>query len=103
VADIKANNVMVQITSPDNDNDDDADNDDNDDESAWKVKKVQLVDLEDAAHLRHPDAGIVGAQLGNIMWRSPEAHAMGPIRKAADMFSFGLVVCERPVLDTSLH
>lgn len=68
---------MVQIESP---------------ESEWKIVKVQVADLEDSAHLHHPESAIVGAQLGNMMWRSPEAHAMGPIRKPSDMFSFGLVV-----------
>ena len=56
-----------------------------------KVEKVQLVDLEDAAHLP-PGSAVVGAQVGNIMWRSPEAHAMGPVWKPSDMFSFGVVV-----------
>lgn len=68
---------MVNITSP---------------ESEWKIAKVQIVDLEDSAYLRQPESAIVGAQVGNMMWRSPEAHAMGPIRKPSDMFSFGLVV-----------
>ncbi|KAH9825768.1 kinase-like protein [Teratosphaeria destructans] len=75
--DIKASNVMVDIRPP---------------ESEWKIVKVQISDLEDAAHLNHPRSAIMGAQLGNMMWRSPESHAMGPIRKPADMFSFGLVV-----------
>lgn len=61
-------------------------------ESEWKIAKVQIVDLEDSAYLRHPESAVMGAQVGNIMWRSPEAHAMGPIRKPSDMFSFGLVV-----------
>ncbi|GIZ43091.1 hypothetical protein CKM354_000633200 [Cercospora kikuchii] len=74
--DIKANNIMVQMTSS---------------ESEWKIAKVQIVDLEDSAYLRHPESAVMGAQVGNIMWRSPEAHAMGPIRKPSDMFSFGLV------------
>lgn len=58
----------------------------------WKIAKVQLVDLEDA-HYTPPPAALGGAWVGNIMWRSPEAHAMGPIRKSSDMWSFGLVVC----------
>lgn len=77
MADIKANNIMVQMTPP---------------ESEWKIAKVQVVDLEDSAHLRGPESAVIGAQVGNIMWRSPEAHAMGPIRKPSDIFSFGLVV-----------
>ncbi|KAF2768659.1 kinase-like protein [Teratosphaeria nubilosa] len=50
-----------------------------------------LADLEDAAHLPRPESAVVGAQLGNMMWRSPESHAMGPIQQPSDMFSFGLV------------
>ena len=26
------------------------------------------------------------------MWRGPEAHASGPVNKASDIFSFGIVV-----------
>lgn len=74
--DIKANNIMVHMTSP---------------ESEWKIAKVQVVDLEDSALLPTPTSYIAGMQLGNPMWRSPEAHASGPIRKPSDMFSFGLV------------
>ncbi|EMF11596.1 kinase-like protein [Sphaerulina musiva SO2202] len=73
--DIKANNIMIQFSSR---------------APEWKVAKVQLVDLEDA-HYTPPPAALGGAWVGNIMWRSPEAHAMGPIRKSSDMWSFGLV------------
>lgn len=75
--DVKPNNIMIDVASS---------------EFESKVKKVQLVDLEDSAYLHHPSSAIVGAQVGNITWRSPEAHAMGPVRKPSDMFSFGLVV-----------
>lgn len=75
--DIKANNIMIQFSSR---------------APEWKIAKVQLVDLEDAHHTP-PPAALGGAWVGNIMWRSPEAHAMGPIRKSSDMWSFGLVVC----------
>lgn len=74
--DIKADNVLVN----------------------WKnshdeivVDQVQLGDLEDAAHIP-PDCNMVGKQAGNWMWRSPEAHARGPINKPSDIFSFALVV-----------
>ncbi|WPA97853.1 uncharacterized protein RHO25_002464 [Cercospora beticola] len=59
-------------------------------ECGFKVERVRLVDLEDAAYLHYPDSAVMGAQVGNMMWRSPEAHAMGPVRKPSDMFSFGL-------------
>lgn len=55
------------------------------------VQQVQLVDLEDTVHLP-PGRATMGIQVGNWMWRSPEAHAQGPVEKSSDMFSFGLVV-----------
>lgn len=39
-----------------------------------------------------PGTALCGGQVGNLMWRSPEAHAGGPIKKPSDMFSFGIVV-----------
>jgi len=59
--------------------------------NALDLEDVTLNDLEDAAHVPHGSA-IKGAQPGNWMWRSPEAHAGGPIEKPSDMFSFGIVV-----------
>lgn len=35
---------------------------------------------------------MIGKQAGNWMWRSPEAHARGPVNKPSDVFSFALVV-----------
>ena len=55
------------------------------------VKQVQLADLEDAAHVP-PGRAVVGAQVGNLMWRCPEAHAAGAVNKPSDIFSFGIVV-----------
>ncbi|KAL3473947.1 hypothetical protein BJX99DRAFT_260793 [Aspergillus californicus] len=34
---------------------------------------------------------MVGKQAGNRMWRSPEAHARGPVNKPSDIFSLALV------------
>ena len=67
------------------------------DANCLKIEQVQLVDLEDTVHLP-PGRVIVGAQVGNWMWRSPEAHAQGPVEKPSDMFSFGIVVCTSPPL-----
>lgn len=61
------------------------------DDSEMIIDKVQLADIEDAVHLPS-NRRMVGKQVGNYMWRSPEAHAQGPIGKSADMFSFGVVV-----------
>jgi len=55
------------------------------------IEQVQLGDLESAARVP-PGSAIIGFQSGNWMWRSPEAHAKGPINQSSDMFSFGLVV-----------
>ncbi|CRL24102.1 Serine/threonine-protein kinase, Ulk1/Ulk2 [Penicillium camemberti] len=54
------------------------------------VDQVQLGDLEDAAHIPQ-GCDMVGKQAGNWMWRSPEAHARGPVNKPSDIFSFALV------------
>ncbi|EGP89843.1 Ca2+/calmodulin-dependent protein kinase [Zymoseptoria tritici IPO323] len=75
--DVKADNFLVQIAL-------------DDDPSKIRLEKVELGDLEDSAPIPNGQS-LVGAQLGNDMWRSPEAHAMGPIKTPSDMFSFGIV------------
>ncbi|TAQ88176.1 hypothetical protein B7494_g3490 [Chlorociboria aeruginascens] len=60
------------------------------------IEHVQLADIEDAAYVP-PGSNIVGKQVGNWMWRSPEAHAQGRVNKPSDIFSFG-VVCIYAVL-----
>lgn len=55
------------------------------------MKSVQLADFEDAAHVPL-GYDIMGSQVGNQLWRSPEAHAQGPVNSYSDMFSFGIVV-----------
>ncbi|TPX24389.1 hypothetical protein DIZ76_013735 [Coccidioides immitis] len=54
------------------------------------IKRVQLGDLEDAAHIP-PGSHMIGKQAGNWTWRRPEAHAKGPLDKPSDIFSFALV------------
>jgi serine/threonine protein kinase len=84
--DIKPNNILVE----------------------WKengddiiVEQAQIADIEDAAYV--PDDCIIeGAQRGNWMWRSPEAHVAGPMHKPTDMFSFGLVVSPAQTLTSPL-
>jgi serine/threonine protein kinase len=75
--DIKANNILIE----------------------WKdqgggeitVEQVQVADIEDAAYV--PEGCVIkGRQVGNWMWRSPEAHASAGVHTPSDMFSFGLVV-----------
>lgn len=56
-----------------------------------KITQVQLTDIEDSA-LVPPGCDILDKQVGNWMWRSPEAHTQGRVNKPSDMFSFGVVV-----------
>ena len=55
------------------------------------IKQVQLTDLEDTAHCPPPKK-LIGLQLGNSIWRSPEAHAGGALQKPSDIFAFAIVV-----------
>ena len=55
------------------------------------VDKVQISDLENAAHLPKPRC-IKGMLAGNDNWRSPEGHFKGELNKPSDMYSFGLTV-----------
>ncbi|WPH04780.1 Hypothetical protein R9X50_00767500 [Acrodontium crateriforme] len=73
--DIKANNILIHTKAT---------------PSGSEVQRVELTDLEDAVHLE-PNQVLKGAKLGNWMWRSPEAHAKGPMEKPSDIFAFGIV------------
>ncbi|KAL8928756.1 MAG: hypothetical protein Q9208_001534 [Pyrenodesmia sp. 3 TL-2023] len=73
--DIKANNILVETVE---------------DQHGIDVKQTKLTDIESAAYVP-PKCAIVGSQVGNWMWRSPEAHAQGRVNKPSDMFSFGIV------------
>ncbi|KAF2461759.1 kinase-like domain-containing protein [Lineolata rhizophorae] len=76
--DVKANNILIDVKE------------EKEKEDEMEFERIQLADLEDAAHIP-PGSILEGAQLGNWMWRSPEAHAQGPVGKASDIFSFGVV------------
>lgn len=76
--DIKPNNILLEWREAGNN-------------GGFVVEKVQLADIEDAAYVPE-DCVIRGRQVGNWMWRSPEAHASADVHKPSDMFSFGLVV-----------
>jgi len=56
-----------------------------------KIEPVQLVHIENAVYVP-PKSAIVGIQVGNQIWRSPEAHCQGQVNKPADIFSFAIVV-----------
>ena len=67
------------------------------------IEQVQLTDIEDSAYVGSRQA-IVGKQMGNYLWRSPEAHAQGKVHKYSDIFSFGIVVSlVRNSLDDRMH
>ncbi|KAF2803431.1 uncharacterized protein BDZ99DRAFT_526780 [Mytilinidion resinicola] len=65
-ADIMANNIMAEWNEKDGE---------------VVVEQVQVADVEDAAYVPD-DCVIEGRQIGNYMWRSPEAHASGQVEVA---------------------
>ncbi|MCJ1266416.1 hypothetical protein MMC22_006301 [Lobaria immixta] len=73
--DVKANNVVIEWEES---------------QHGIKIGQVQLTDIEDAAHVP-PGHSIRNRQVGNWMWRSPEAHTQGRVNSSSDMFSFGIV------------
>ncbi|KAI2889415.1 hypothetical protein CBS63078_10215 [Aspergillus niger] len=73
--DIKADNVFIDYRNG---------------KSGTTIENVQLGDLEDAVYIP-PGSSMIGKRAGNWMWRSPEAHAKGPVNKPSDIFSFALV------------
>ncbi|KAA6413530.1 MAG: serine threonine kinase [Lasallia pustulata] len=73
--DLKANNIVINWEK---------------EHHEIKITQVQLTDFEDSARVP-PGYNILDKQVGNWMWRSPEAHAQGPVNKPSDMFSFGVV------------
>lgn len=82
--DIKANNILTEWRETGDE---------------IKVELVQVADIEDAAYVPE-NCAIVGRQVGNWMWRSPEAHASAQVHTPSDIFSFGLVVSLVPLLPT---
>ncbi|KAG4442807.1 hypothetical protein IFR05_001688 [Cadophora sp. M221] len=73
--DVKANNILVDWENGPH---------------GIAIQEVQLADIEDATYV-DPKSDIVGMQIGNLMWRSPEAHTQGGVNKPSDVFSFGIV------------
>lgn len=61
------------------------------------VDRVQLSDLEDSTHIP-PGQALSGLQVGNQLWRSPEAHVQGAVGKPSDIFSLAIVVRNHPVI-----
>lgn len=86
--DIKADNILVEWKEYEDNN--------------MIVQKVQVADIEDAAYVPKGYA-ILGRQVGNWMWRSPEAHASAEVQTPSDVFSFGLVVSLAQLLYEMFH
>lgn len=75
--DVKSNNIVVEYRTDAGDQ--------------IHIERVNLADPESAGKVKDGEH-ITGTQVGNVMWRSPEAQAGIGIGKASDVFSFGIVV-----------
>lgn len=74
--DVKPNNVLISYTSrPD---------------GVREIVGVSLSDTEDAARVNNGEA--IFFQVGNVLWRSPEAQTGTRVGKASDVWSFGVTV-----------
>lgn len=67
-ADAKAKNVVIEWEESD---------------GGISIGQVQLHDIEDAA-IVPPGMKIVDKKVGNMMWRSPEAHTEARVNKPSD-------------------
>lgn len=74
--DVKSDNVVVEYSMDTGDQ--------------ARIERVNMADLESAGKVEDGEH-ITGTQVGNVMWRSPEAQAGIGIGKASDVFSFGIV------------
>lgn len=61
-------------------------------ENNRRIDRVTLIDTEDGAKLRKGQG--VYSEVGNRLWRSPEAHAVTNVGKPSDIWSFGLTVSD---------
>jgi serine/threonine protein kinase len=89
LTDIKPNNILISYTlGP---------------EGVREIDRVAIADTEDAAKVKK-DEGIF-VQVGNVLWRSPEAQIGIRVGKASDIWSFGATVSETPppILSTDPH
>ncbi|KAL8860946.1 MAG: hypothetical protein Q9178_002701 [Gyalolechia marmorata] len=70
---IKPNNVMVSYKTLN--------------DGTREIESVALIDTEDAAKLKETQA--IYNQVGNVLWRSPEAQAGICVQNSTDIWSFG--------------
>lgn len=88
LADLKSDNILLMYTASPSDE--------------VNITQVNVADCDNAAKVKEGEA-IIGTQVGNVMWRSPEAHVGARIGKASDIFSFGVIVRPLPVFDHKFH
>lgn len=62
---------------------------------------VSLSDTEEAAKVGTGEA--IFAQVGNVLWRSPEAQTGTRVGKASDVWSFGVIVSTILLSTSSYH
>ncbi|MCJ1382427.1 hypothetical protein MMC17_005540 [Xylographa soralifera] len=74
--DVKPNNIMISYTSRS--------------DSTREIDGVFLSDTEAAAKVKEGEA--IFLQVGNVLWRSPEAQTGISVGKASDVWSFGVTV-----------
>lgn len=64
------------------------------DEDVREIESVALIDMECAVKLKEGQA--IYGQVGNVLWRSPEAQAGICVGKPSDIWSFGATVSVFP-------
>jgi len=84
--DVKPNNVLISYTSRSG--------------GVREIDRVSLSDTEDAARVKSGEG--VFFQVGNVLWRSPEAQTGTRVGKASDVWSFGVTVIA-PILASRLE